>query len=407
MDRIKLCMIAPEFLPVWGGVGTYIVELVRHLPKDVDVHVVTPMREGFGEEKVSTSDYDFSEYFRDNIHIHFVCKATDTFFYNASFQLACSKHVPKLVKKEDIDLIHVGHHMSGLLLALKELNIPTVTTVHNTIQLQRDGTKMSGVKFWDLELNEKATFLTYPFLRLAEILYFSKARYYITVSEWMKQRLRNQYPKMNHSPISVVHNSVDTKLFSPSTERKPLKGDLVLFTGRIIAAKGIKYLVEAIPEVLREYPETFFMFIGAGNSLPYRRRLKNIGVSERNFAFLGYLKERNELVQYYRACSVYAAPTTLWENLPIRVLEAMACGAPVVASNVCAIPEVIDNCVNGILIPPSSVHELTNAICCLLGDSNFRRKIGDNARKTMLEKFDCDVHAIRTAEVYKRILDQP
>lgn len=406
MDRIKLCIIAPEFLPVWGGVGTYIVQLIRHLPKDIEVHVVTPMREGFGEEKVSTSDYDFSEYFGDNIHIHFICKANDTFIYNFSFQFACLKHVPKLIKKENIDLIHIGHHMAGLLLELKGLNIPAVTTIHNTIKLQRDGTKMSGMKFWDLEFNEKATYLTYPFLRLAEIIYFSRARYYITVSEWMKHQLRKQYPKMNHSPISVVHNSVDTKLFSPRIKRKPLEGNLVLFTGRVIAAKGIKYLVEAIPEVLREYPNTFFMFIGAGNSLPYRRQLKDMGIPKRNFAFLGYLKERSELIKYYRACSVYATPTTLWENLPIRVLEAMACGAPVVASNVCAIPEAIDSGVNGVLIPPSSVDQLANAICCLLGDSNLRRKIGDNARKTVLEKFDCDVNAIRTAEVYQQILDQ-
>jgi glycosyltransferase involved in cell wall biosynthesis len=88
------------------------------------------------------------------------------------------------------------------------------------------------------------------------------------------------------------------------------------------------------------------------------------------------------------------------------VLEAIAYGVPVVASNLCAIPEVIDNFVNDVLIPPCSVHELVRAICCLLGDSNLRRKIGDNARKTVLEKFDCDVHAIRTAEVYQQILDQ-
>jgi len=295
---MKVCILATEFLPVWGGVGTYIVELVRHLPKDIEVHVVTPMREGFGEEKVSTSDYDFSEYFGDNIHVHFVCKATDTFIYNVAFQLACLKHVPKLVKKEGIDLIHSGSHMPGLLLELKRLNIPTVTTIHTTIAGQRRGTKMSGMKFRDLEFSEKATYLAYPLLRLAEIIYFSRARYYITVSEWMKRRLQKQYPKMNHSTISVIHNSVDTKLFSPDIEKKPLEGDLILFTGRLIAAKGIKYLVEAVPEILREYPETFFVCIGAGNSLPYVRRLRKMGVSEKNFAFTGYLKERSELVKY-------------------------------------------------------------------------------------------------------------
>jgi len=402
---MKICMLAPEFLPVWGGVGTYIVELVRHLPENVEVHVVTPVREGFGKEKISTSDYDFSKYFGNNVHIHFVCKASDTFFYNAKFQYACLRYVPKLVKEERIDLIH-SHtaHMPDLLLQFRRLNIPTITTIHTTIRGQRHGTKSSGMSFWDLEFSEKLTYLTYPFLCLAEIIYFSKERYYITVSKWMKEQIVRQYPKIDPSLISVIYNSVDVENFSPSKGKNFPERDIVLFVGRLIAAKGVRYLVEAIPKVLREYPNTLFIFTGSGNSLPYQRRLKELRVPEKNFMFLGYLKESSDLVEYYRASSVFVAPT-LYENLPIRVLEAMACGVPVVASNVCAIPEVIDNGVNGILIQPGSVGELAEAICRLLGDPSLRRKMGDNARKTVLEKFNWKVNAIKTVEVYQQILD--
>ena len=402
---MKICMLAPDFLPVWGGVGTYIVELVRHLPKDIEVHVVTPFRIGFGKEKISTSDCDFSRYFGSNVHVHFVCKADDTFFYNAKFQYACLRYVPKLVKEERIDLIH-SHtaHMPDLLLQFKRLNIPTVTTIHTTIQGQRHGTKSSGMRFWDLEFSEKLTYLTYPFLRLTEIIYFSKERYYITVSKWMKEQIMKQYPKIDPSSISVIYNSVDAEKFSPSRSKSFLDKDIVLFTGRLIAAKGIKYLVEAIPKVLRENPNTLFVFIGPGNSLPYRRRLKELGVPEKNLMFVGYLKESSDLVEYYRASSVFVAPT-LYENLPIRVLEAMACGVPVIASNVCAIPEVIDNGVNGILIQPGSIDELADAICCLLEDPSLRWKMGNNARKAVLEKFNWKVNAIKTVKVYQQILD--
>ena len=92
-------MLAPEFLPIWGGVGTYIVELVRHLPRTVEIHVVTPYRERFGMSQVKTSDYDFDEYFGDNVHVHFISSASDTFFYNAAFQYACFKRVPRVVKE--------------------------------------------------------------------------------------------------------------------------------------------------------------------------------------------------------------------------------------------------------------------------------------------------------------------
>ncbi|MFX0203986.1 MAG: hypothetical protein ACFFCW_48430, partial [Candidatus Hodarchaeota archaeon] len=97
---MKICILAPEFLPAWGGVGTYTFELVRHLPKDIEVHVVTPLRESLGKEKVSPIYYESPEYFGNNVRVHFVCKANDTFFYNAKFQYACLKHVPTLVKDE-------------------------------------------------------------------------------------------------------------------------------------------------------------------------------------------------------------------------------------------------------------------------------------------------------------------
>jgi glycosyltransferase involved in cell wall biosynthesis len=398
-------MLAPEFLPVWGGVGTYIVELIRHLPKDIEVHVVTPMREGLGKEKISTSDYDFSRYFGSNVHIHFICKASDTFFYNAKFQYACLNYVPKLVKEERIDLIH-SHtaHMPDLLLQFKRLKVPTVTTIHTTIQGQRHGTKSSEMSFWSLEFSEKLTYLTYPFLRLAETVYFSKERYYITVSKWMREQIVKQYPKIDSSSISVIYNSVDIEKFSPGRSRSPPERDVILFTGRLIATKGIRYLVEAMPKVLREYPDALFIFIGPGNSLPYQRRLRELGIPEKNFMFLGYLKESSDLVEYYRSSSVFVAPT-LYENLPIRVLEAMACGVPVVASNVCAIPEAIDNGINGILIQPGSIDELSDAICRLLGDPSLRQKMGDNARRTVLEKFNWKINAIKTVEVYQQILD--
>jgi glycosyltransferase involved in cell wall biosynthesis len=400
---MKICMLAPEFLPIWGGVGTYIVELLKHLPKNVEVHVVTPIRKGWGKESASSYNFDFSTHFGSNIRIHFLGNAQDTFFYNGEFQSLCALYVPKLVNEEKIELIH-SHtaHMPDLLLQFRRIKTPIVSTIHTTIGGQRNGTKRSGMSFSDLEFSEKITFAAYPFLSLAEKLYFLKKRYYITVSNWMKNHIMEQYPRINSKLISIVHNSVDTRLFSPSKTRSD--NDIILFTGRLIAAKGINYLVETVPSVLKDHPDAKFVFIGAGNSAPYQKRFKQLGITEKNFRFVGYLKEAYDLVQYYRASSVYLAPT-LYENFPIRVLEAMACGAPVVASNVCALPEAIDDGRNGLLIKPGSVSELTNAICELLDDPTLRMRLGVNARNTVMEKFDLDFNAIKTVGVYRQVLE--
>ena len=129
-----------------------------------------------------------------------------------------------------------------------------------------------------------------------------------------------------------------------------------------------------------------------------------MGVSERNFAFIGYIKEEDTLVKYYQASSVYVAPT-LYENLPIRILEAMACGIPVVASNICAIPEVIDSYVNGILIAPGSIEELAGAVNCLLGNSKLRKLLGERARKTVLNKFNYSISTFKTLRLYRQIVE--
>lgn len=422
---LKICMLAPEFLPVWGGVGTYIVELLKNLSKDIEVHVVTPTRKGLGKEKISSYNIDFSKHFGSNIHIHFLGSASDTFLYNGEFQFLCSLYVPKLLKEEKIELIH-SHtaHMPDLLLQFRRLKIPVLTTIHTTISGQREGTKRSGMSFSDLEFSEKLTYCTYPFLSLAEKLYFFKKRHYITVSEWMKRQIIKQYPRINPANVYTVYNSVDTRLFSPAKRKLREKrandqrfgqnkqsenlefgsDNTVLFTGRLIAAKGINYLVEAVPEVLKNYPDTTFVFIGAGNYTPYQKRLKQLGIDERNFCFVGYVKQTNDLIQYYRNSTVYLAPT-LYENLPIRILEAMACGAPVVASDVNAVSEVIDDGFNGLLIKPGSVGDLTNAICQLLGDSRLREKMSYNARNTVIEKFDLRINASKTQDIYRHVLE--
>jgi glycosyltransferase involved in cell wall biosynthesis len=394
-------MLAPELLPIWGGVGTYVVELIRHLPKTVEVEVVTPYRKRLGYIAARTSDYNLEEYFPSNVHIHFVSSAFDTFFYNAAFQYACLRRVPKLVKDEHVDLIH-SHtaHMPDILLMLRRLSLLTVTTVHTTIAGQRRGTQHSGMSFSQLEFSEKATLLGYPFLRIAERFFFSRHSEYITVSNWMKERIGLYFPRLDQTKIRVIYNSVDTKFFTPGSGEEP---ENILFTGRIVAQKGVTFLLDAIPKVISRHPDAVFTFIGPGNFQPYMNRLLALNVPNRNTRFLGYVKDHDAILGYYRRCTLYLVPT-LYENLPLRALEAMACGKAVIATNVSAIPEAITSGQNGLLVPPRSSEALAGAINYLLDRPNVRAQIGREARKTTERKFDSNVNAKKVAEAYEEIL---
>lgn len=393
-------MLAPEFLPIWGGVGSYVVELTRHLPSSFDIHVVAPQRERLGNSDVRTEDYNLNNYFWKNVTVHYISRAKDTFFYNGSFQLACMRVVPSIVKDAGIDLIHShAAHMPDLLLAYRRMNVPILTTVHTTIYGQRHGARESGSSFRDLEFSEKATLLGYPFLRLAEDAYFSFPRHYMTPSNWMRDQLLRLRSNLK-SRITVIHNSVDIGEFKTRTHEERI----VLFTGRFVAAKGITVIVNAIPRILSEHPETRFLFVGPGNSKPYEDRLKKLNIRSDRYEFLGFLKDRESIVNCYQSCSVYVAPT-LYENMPIRILEAMSCGKPVVATNVGAIPEAITHGKNGLIVQPGDVIGIARSINKLLDDGNLRRQVGAAARQTVEREFNWDKNIRKIVALYEALLN--
>lgn len=410
---MKICMLAPEFLPVWGGVGTYIVELVRHLPKDIEIHVVTPMRKGFGKEKISTSDFDFSKYFGDHVHLHFVCKASDTFFYNLRFQYACLNYVPKLLEEERIDLIH-SHtaHMPDLLLMFRKLGKPIITTVHTTIRSQRLATKLSQKKIYDLERSEKATYIMYPVLRLAEEVYFRRKRFYISPSNWMKRWLRDNF-HINRN-VRVIPNSVDVNDYklkkNDAIERGLIPQELkdrriILYVGRLLAMKGVDTLIEAIPKILKRIGKDniLFVFAGPGDRIRYLNKLKEMKI-ESCCLFTGPLP-REKVIQLMRTAELVVAPS-FFENTPYTILESMACGVPVIASNVGGISEIIKDGYNGRLVGLNSPKMIADSVISLLEDKSLQSSMAQHARETINNKFSWSVNLKKYCEAYSDSLNQ-
>ncbi|MHA2009433.1 MAG: glycosyltransferase family 4 protein [Promethearchaeota archaeon] len=406
-------MLAPEFLPVWGGVGTYIVELVRHLPKNIEIHVVTPKRESFGNEKISVLNSYNSGYFGKNIIVHYISKANDTFFYNATFQYACLKYVPKLLKEEKIDLIH-SHtaHMPDLLLMLRRLSVPTITTVHTTIKSQRLGTKLSKRSFFDLERSEKITYLMYPFLRMTEIIYFKQKRYYISPSKWMKRSLARSF-HINKN-VMIIPNSVDMADFPQHKYtgfvKKLIQTDfynkkIILYVGRLIAMKGVDAFIDSIATIITktDSKDLIFVFAGPGDQIRYRNKVKLLNISDRCF-FTGPLP-KNQVVQLISASTLVVLPSYI-ENMPYTVLESMACGIPIVANNVGGISEIINNGYNGKLIDSNSPKVIAAAIISLLQDESLRSSIGKHAKDTISNKFSWTVNINKYNKFYSDVVNQ-
>ena len=400
-------MLAPEFFPIWGGAGSYIVEIIKNMPLDVNVHVITLKRkiQHASDDKIEN---EMASVINRPINVHYISESKETFFYNILFQLACFRKLPNLHKKYRFDIIH-SHlcFMPDVFLKLFNksfADFPTVLTLHGTIQMLRDHAYHAQLLFGDLEAGEESTLKFFPIIRLLEQQYVKRVSKLIAVSE-ATMTLAQRYLKVNREKIELIYNGVDTEVFhSPNKDEITTKYSqpTVIYVGRLVSKKGIHVLLQTIPEVLKEIPETHFIFVGGGDLPLYRKILSNMNIPKENFSFTGHIGyfERPKLL---RKATVYVNPS-LFENCSISILEAMSSEAAVIASKIGGNPEIIKSGKNGLLFPLCNYKILAEHIKSLLIDEKLNKKIAREARKTIESSFTSKLCAQRTLNLYYKVL---
>ena len=188
----------------------------------------------------------------------------------------------------------------------------------------------------------------------------------------------------------VVYNKVDTTKFHEGLDGSSLRqkynlGDrpLILFIGRIVPYKGLHLLIEAFSLVRSELPSAQLMIVGKHILPAYSKKLAEI--ADDLVIFAGYVPTE-ELPDYYAACDVYST-ATIWESFNIPLVEAQACGKPVVAFNFGPHPEVVKDGETGFLVPPGDVGALAEAVVRLIKDDKLRQEMGEKASKWVKGKF--------------------
>ncbi len=403
MVRMRVAIATPEFLPNWGGIGTYVTLLARELPDDIEVHVIT-MRRGSGPEVTRET-----KEILDRIHVHYLGSAEDYFLYNSQFQLDMLFRFKALKAQHRFELVHANHaQMPDLFLRFLDAETPSLTTVHTTIDSQRMGTRRSKIPLRKLERSEKMTYLMLPELRFLERLYFAKSQHVIFVSEF----IRRLYSKIYSMPKDwrIVHNGVDTELFRPMPRSECLArfpgleglDSMVLFSGRMIALKGIDMAIRSFA-LIHEETDATMVFAGAGKIEPWKEMLEQLGVPRDRYRFLGgvpYL----DMPYLYNLADAFVLPSYS-ESFPMTVLEAMSCGLPVIATDVGGIPEMIDSNRNGLLFQPGNFKGLSASLHKVLGDRKFAQRLGETARAKVCSELSATKMASSTAEMYRKVLE--
>ncbi len=189
--------------------------------------------------------------------------------------------------------------------------------------------------------------------------------------------------------ITVIPNGVNTEVFRPS-KHPERNSNSVLFVGRLEFLKGVDRLVAAIPYVLGHVPAATFLFAGpAGKSVMAGLQEQLSDDHRPRVEFLGGF-ERRELIPLYQRCAVAVFPSR-YETFGYTCLEAMACGAPVVASRVGGLAEMIEHGKTGLLVDTDNSEDLGQAIVTLLENAELRRILGEAAVTRARERYSHEV----------------
>jgi glycosyltransferase involved in cell wall biosynthesis len=257
--------------------------------------------------------------------------------------------------------------MLGLVMA-RLLHIPVVSTVHG----------------WT---SATARLRFYEWCHRWVLRYFDGV---ITVSDSIRQILLRS--GVHSGKIVKLNNALDTALFVGRNDGQGFREEVgicqqarVIGTvGRLSSEKGLDDFLKAGARLIARDPTIILLIVGDG---PERWKLEaladSLGIAQA-VVFCGY---RRDVLRIYPALDLFVLPS-LTEGIPIALLEAMASGKPVVASNVGGIPEVVEDGVTGLLVPPRDVNQLADKMWSLLITPDAAVELGGRARRCVENQFD-------------------
>jgi phosphatidylinositol alpha-1,6-mannosyltransferase len=287
----------------------------------------------------------------------------------------------------DVLHIHRAYHRQFLCQQVVRVTMPTVVTVHSVNLLVEPNPPWIG----SMIRNN-----------------YQRAEWMIAVSNYVKNKIVGF--GANGDRVTVITNGVDTKLFAPglSPEARakldlPKDAFIVLFSGYLIARKGVDVLIKAFGRCINRHPDALLIVVGTGSEHDRLCEMsKELQVASK-VLFVGS-KPFLEMPLWYQACDLYVMPS--WaEGLSMAILEAMACGKPVITSKAdvgehdAVIPEE-----TGWLTDYGDVDQLAQLLDRLMDSPDTVNRAGASARRMAAQTFSWELIGQRTADAYRMLL---
>jgi glycosyltransferase involved in cell wall biosynthesis len=385
MVQTRLCIVTHTFLPHVGGIERVVYEQSKRLlQRNYEPFVVT--------NRIQTPKH----YVVDGINV----QCYDSL--NTGFRLGIPYSIPtvtsleiflKAIKSSKIVHAHGHPYLTSLIAAklAKRYSKPFVLTQHNTF-IEYDSIFDNIERLNDLAVGKET---------------LKEADKIITVSNATKNYVLSLGAKPEK--VTVLHNGVDLVRFRPlAGKREEMRRKLgisqnsivVLTVRRLVYKNGIDTLIESANIAVKKNPKIVFLVVGKGPDLNnVQIKINQLGI-ENNFKFTGFVKDE-DLPFYYNAADFFALPSKSGEGLPLVALEAMACGLPVIATDVGGISEILMEDY-GKLVLPNQPELLAKAVLEFSNIDLSSRKL--EIRAVMEEKYCWDKNVERLIEIYEELI---
>jgi phosphatidylinositol alpha-mannosyltransferase len=373
---MKIALVSPYDFSHPGGVGRHITALFNNfIAMGHEVKIIAP------------ASKDVSEFGDRFIRIGrpFPIPASDSII-RVPVSLHLAPAIKKVMAEEKFDVVHLHEPFMPMLCSatLRFSNTVNVGTFHAAQGKPGYGFG-KPVTTWMLERRAR------------------KLHGHIAVSKPARDYASRYVP----GDYEIIPNGVDLSYYRPDVPviEKYNDGKLnIVFMGRLEFRKGINYLLKAFLEVKAQMPNTRLIICGPGTKLRkrYEQWVKDQHLQD--VVFTGMVSFEDQ-PSYYRTADVFCAPATSRESFGMILLEAMATGRPIVATNIEGFAAVVTNGEEGILVPPMTVHPLAEALLKLLQDKELRVKMGQKGLITA-QKYNWEGIATRVLAYYAKTIER-